>query len=200
VNRPGNDVFPSHRYRIALTIAIILFLITLTAAILIIIIASAREADRESTFEVTLTAAFNELRQMQTAIFDTPTPAPTLVFGQYPFALASDSPHYSAAAGCTGQVLVGRVLDQNGNPIDGFEVRVWGDYVIPAQTVQTGQLVGQNRGRWMLALENVANRRVWVQLTAANRYFSAPVEIVFAGGDCARAQAEVVFQQSAPLP
>jgi hypothetical protein len=200
VNRSGNDVFSSHRYRIALTIAIVLLLLALTAAILIIIIASAREADRESTFEVTLTAAFNELHQMQTAIFDTPTPAPTLVYGQYPFALAPDSPHYSAAVGCTSQVLVGQVLDQNGDPVDGFEVQVWGDYVTPAQTVQTGQLAGQNTGRWMLALENVANRRVWVQLTAANRYFSAPVEIVFADDDCARTQVEVVFQQSAALP
>jgi hypothetical protein len=198
VNRSGDDVFPSHRYRIALTIAIILFLITLTSAILIIIIASAREADRESIFEVTLTAAFNELHQMQTDVFDTPTPAPTLVYGQYPFGLASDSPRYSAAPACTGQVLVGRVLNQDGNPVDGFEVRVWGDYMGP-QTVQTGPLASQGMGRWTLILERVINRRVWVQLTAADRYLSAPVEIVFAGGDCTQDQAEVVFQQTAPL-
>jgi hypothetical protein len=198
VNRPGNDVFPSHRYRIALTIAIILFLITLTAAILIIIIASAREADRETMFEITLTAAFTELHQMQTAVLDTPTPAPTLVYGQYPFGLAADSPRYSASPGCIGQVLAGRVLNQDGKPVDGFEVRVWGDYM-SSQTVQTGPLAGQGTGRWTLIVERVANRRVWVQLTAADRYLSAPVEIVFAGGDCAQDQVEVVFQQTAPL-
>lgn len=198
MNRLGDDAFPSHRYRIALTIAIVLFLITLTAAILIIIIASAREADRESIFEITLTAAFNELHQMQTDVFDTPTPAPTLVYGQYPFGLAPDSPRYSAAPACTGQVLVGRVLDQDGNPVDGFDVQVWGDYTGP-QTVQTGPLAGQGPGRWALILERVNNRRVWVQLTAAGRYLSAPVEIVFAGDDCTQDQVEVVFQQIAPL-
>ena len=199
MNRAANDVFSNQRYRVALTVAIILFLLTLTAAIVIIIIASAREADRENTFEVTLTAAFNELHATQTAAFDTPTLAPTLVYGQYPFGLASDSPHYSAAPVCAGQVLMGRVLDQEGNPADGFEVQVWGDYVDPPQTLQTGQLAGQDQGRWTLTLEGVVNRRVWVQLTAADRYFSGPVEIVFADGDCTRNQVEVVFQQRAPL-
>jgi hypothetical protein len=198
VNR-SDDVFSNQRYRVALTIAIILFLLTLTAAIVIIIIASAREADRENMFEVTLTAAFNELHATQTAAFDTPTPAPTLVYGQYPFALAPDSPHYSASPACVGQVVTGRVLDEGGNPVDGFQVQVWGDYAVPPQTLPTGQLAGQDRGHWTLTLEGVVNRRVWVQLTAADRYFSGPLEIVFAGGDCTRNQVEVVFQQIAPL-
>ena len=199
MNRSAGDVFSNQRYRVALTVAIMLFLLTLTAAIVIIIIASAREADRENMFAVTLTAAFNELHATQTAAFNTPTPAPTLVYGEYPFGLAPDSPHYSASSACIGQVLMGSVLDQEGNPADGFDVQVWGDYAVPPQTLATGQLAGQDTGHWALTLEGVVNRRVWVQLTAADRYFSGPVEIVFADGDCSRNQVEVVFQQRAPL-
>ncbi len=43
------------------------------------------------------------------------------------------------------------------------------------------------------------NRRVWVQITAANRILSAPVEIVFDASNCEQNRVEIVFEQIAPL-
>ena len=197
MNPPDSSIYSSRSYKIALTVAVLLFLVTLTAAIVIIIITSAREHDREAEFEITLTAAAEKLHEAQTAVADTPTPAPELTYGTYPFA-RSGSPTYAAASNCALQVLTGRVLDGEDNPIDGFEVRVWGDYLAP-QTVLTGEIVQQERGRWTLALEDTVNRRVWVQIAAVDRYLSSPVELVLGADDCSHNQVEVVFKQAAPL-
>ena len=197
MNPPDSSIYSSRSYKIALTVAVLLFLVTLTAAIVIIIITSAREHDREAEFEITLTAAAEKLHEAQTAVADTPTPAPELTYGNYPFAL-SGSPAYTAGGDCTHHILTGQVLDSEDNPIDGFEVRVWGDYLAP-QTVLTGEIVQQERGRWTLVPEDTVNRRVWVQIAAADRYLSAPVELVLGADDCDHNQVEVVFKQVAAL-
>ncbi len=185
-------------YRIALTVAIVLFLLTLTAAVILLIITSGRDQTLEEQFRVTLTAAFAGVNQTQTALAVSPTPAPTVVYGQFPFAPAVDSPAYSATATCDQQVLAGQVVDDTGSPTDAFDVRAWGDFT-PLQTVPTGRVGGNPPGQWSLPLGGMLHRRVWVQLVAGDRHFSAPVEVVFDQTDCARNRAEVVFLQVAPL-
>ncbi len=192
------DSSPSRRYTIMLTAAIVLFLVTLTIAIMIIIIANARETDREAEIEVTLTAAFAQIDQLQTVAAPGSTTAPQVVPGEYAFAPVDRTPLYAAAAQCDVHLLTGQVIDQDGAPLDGFVIWVWGDYLDPQRTM-TGEIAQQPAGSWLLALEGNINRRVWVQMIADRRYVSAPVEIVFEAGDCTQNHASVTLQQIAPL-
>lgn len=192
----NQDLYPNRPYKTAFTVAVLLFLATLTTATLVIIIANARD---ENQIELTLTSAFDRLSQTETALASTSTPAPRLVFGRFPFALGeSDSMVYSAAETCEQQRLIGRIFDQQGEPTDAFRIAVWGDY-LPLEFLTTGAAVQQAKGQWLLRLNNITNRRLWVQVMAAERYVSAPVEIVFSAGDCEHNQVEIVFQQIAPL-
>jgi hypothetical protein len=196
--KPSREsVAPTRTYTIALTIAIILFLGTLTAVIVLIMISNAREQEREDEFEVTLTSVFADVSQTQTALAITPVAPPAVVLGEYFFERA-EPPSYAAAPACTSQVVTGRVLDQDEQPTDGFQVLVWGDFA-PTRTLLTGEVVGQDKGQWWLAFGDMINRRVWVQIVVGERHFSAPVEIVFDEADCAHNLAEVVFRQIAPL-
>lgn len=196
---PTRDSFaPSHTYKVSLAAAVLLFFATLTIAVIAIIIANARERNREEEFDSTLTAVWQRIDATQTALAITPTPGPAVVYGEYAFTLAPESPAYGAGDTCDVQVVAGRVQDQQGQPIDGFSVLVWGDYT-PAQTVQTGELTGEPRGYWALTLAPDVRRRVWVQLTGENRFFSAPVEIIFDNPGCDHNRVEIVFQQIAPL-
>jgi hypothetical protein len=192
------DVFTSRPYKIALTAAIVLFLVALTATILIIILTSARRETRETEFDITLTAVNSEIVRMQTAAAVTATPAPVLTPNVYPIELAPGSPKVSAALACDGLYLIGQIRDQDDQPVDGFSVRVWGDY-LPQQTALTGQVARQERGRWTLPLVGKINRRVWVQVWAADRFLSAPVEIVYDSANCTRNRVEITFRQTTPL-
>jgi hypothetical protein len=176
----------------------VLFLATLTAAVLLILLSNAREEDRELEFEITLSAVFDRLNQAGTAAAMTPTPAPPLVYGRYPFALRAGSPAYSAAETCDEYILAGSVFDQQGEPTDAFRIMVWGDYVGP-QFALTGEVAHQPKGRWTLPLDGMVNRRLWVQLLAAEHYVSAPVEIVLDADNCDQNQVELTFEQTAPL-
>jgi hypothetical protein len=193
-----NTPRPSRLYMLWLTVATLLFLLTLTIGIILIIIGNARIDRREDEYHTTLTAVFSDLRQTETALITTSTPAPPVTPGYYVFALAPDSPTYSAAPTCDLQVLSGLVLDDGSQPVDRYTVVVWGDYT-SRQTVLTGQVAGQDRGRWMLPLPGMLHRRVWVQLTAGDRYFSAPTEIVFDQNACDRNRVEIILEQVAPL-
>lgn len=188
-----DPVRSSRPYQIGLTIAIILFLLTLTAGITIIIIANARDERREDEFTLTLTSVFADLNQTQTA--STPAAAPPVVLGEYAFTAA---PVYSEAETCDNQTVSGLVLDLNSEPIDRYTVLVWGDNT-PSQSVLTGEISGQENGRWSLPLSGMIHRRVWVQLLAEGRYFSAPIEVIFTEGDCTHNHAEIVFEQVTPL-
>ncbi len=187
----SNDLTSSRPYRIALTSAVLLFLATLTVAILAILIARAREEDRQAEFSLTLTAVFNERDQTNpVGGTGTATPAPPVEAGRYPFVLDTD-PVYSAAETCDHQIVTGSVLDQEGNPIDVFQVKVWGDYS-PLVFLRIGEV---EPGWWGVRLDGMVNRRVWVQLVYENRYLSAPVEIVLAGENCDQNRVEVDFKQ-----
>ncbi|MBI5958622.1 MAG: hypothetical protein HY866_07805 [Chloroflexi bacterium] len=192
------NVFTSRPYKIALTATLVLLFITVTAAILIIILNSARSETRETEFDLTLTDVNHTIAQMQTAAAVTPTPAPRLTYGIYPFELASGSPKYSAALACDGVYLLGQVVDQEGEPVNGFSVRVWGDYLTP-QTALTGEIARQDRGRWALPLVGKVNRRLWAQMWIADRFLSAPVEIVYDAQDCTHNRVEINFRQVLPL-
>lgn len=192
-----NPVYANRTYKIALTIAVMLLAAMITVTVLVIILARARDEDRESRVELTLTAAYADLHLRQTAaVLDTPTPAPAVTPGVYAFEAAS--PDYLGALSCEAQLVNGQVLNPDGEPRDDLAVMVWGDYLVP-QTLATGEIAGLEPGMWSLGLGKVANRRVWVQLISGGRYFSAPVEIVFAAGDCQRNQAHVEFRQVVPL-
>jgi hypothetical protein len=193
-----NDVYSSRPYKVAFTVSVLLFLATLTAAVLVIIIANARDEGHVSQLETTLTAVFDRVSQTETALAATPTPAPPLVFGRFPFALGGGRLVYTAAETCEQQVLDGYVYDQQDNPTDAFRIAVWGDYLSP-QILSTGAAVQQDDGQWMLQLNDPVNRRLWVQVMAAERYVSAPVEVVFSAGDCAQNRVQVLFVQIAPL-
>jgi hypothetical protein len=193
-----NDLYSSRPYKVAFTVAVLLFLATLTAAVLVIIIANARDEGRESELEITLTAVFERVSQTETALAATPTSAPPLVYGRFPFALRGGSLVYSPAETCDQQLLTGYVFDQQGDPTDTFRITVWGDYITP-QFLATGAAVQQGEGQWNLRLTDTANRRLWVQIMAAERYISAPVEVVFSAGDCEHNRVEIVFEQIAPL-
>lgn len=169
----------------------LLFLATLTVAILAILIARAREENRQAEFSLTLTAVFTERAQANApGGTGTATPAPRVEAGRYPFALTTD-PVYSAAETCDHQIVTGSVVDQEGDPIDAFQVKVWGDYS-PLVFLRIGEV---EPGWWGVRLDGMVNRRVWVQLVYENRYLSAPVEIVFAGEDCEQNRVEVDFKQ-----
>jgi hypothetical protein len=193
------DQFRSSRpYRIALTIATVLLLLTLTAVIALSIVANAEQNRLEDEFKLTLTGVYANLHQTETAVALTTIIAPPGVLGEYSFRPSADSPVYSAGESCDAQTVTGQVVNQDSRPVDGFTVMVWGDNT-PLQTTSTGEIAGLDSGRWSFALNGVIHRRVWVQLTAQNRYFSAPVEVIFAAGDCTRSRAEIVFEQVAPL-
>jgi hypothetical protein len=200
VNQSRTDLVASasRPYRIALTGAALLFVALLTATILIILIANARQESLEEEVAITLTAAFASVSHTQTAVAITPTPAPLPVAGEYAFAALPDSPTYSAAATCDHQEIAGEARDASGQPLDGFGVRVWGDYLTPQWTL-TGPAAQQPPGHWTLTLDGVVNRRVWAQLTLGERYLSAPVEIVFEAAGCDQNRADVIFAQIAPL-
>ncbi len=186
---------PSRTYTVALTASVLLFLATLTVVVVVILIANAREDEREDEFELTLTGVYHaglEARDIQT-----PTAAPAVTSGAYAFAPAAD-PAYQAAPSCDRQMLVGQIVDQDGQPVDGFDVWVWGDYTAP-QVAQTGPLAQRARGEWVVTLPGMVNRRVWVQVQGGERYLSAPVEVVFAGAGCDRNRADITFAQVAPL-
>jgi hypothetical protein len=126
------------------------------------------------------------------------TPAPHVEPGQFPFALDASSPLYAAAETCDQQVIAGRMLDQDGDPADAYQVLVWGDDVEP-QILYTGELAGLPSGEWQIALAGMVNRRLWAQVSAAGRYLSAPVEIVLNAEDCERNRVELTFEQTGPL-
>lgn len=193
---PAQDVFSSRPYKIALTIAVVLFLVVLTTSVLILILVSARDKSRRNEFEITLTAVVRSFQGTPRADI-TPTPAPELTYGSYPFVLGG-SPVFSPATGCQGEHLSGQVLDQQGKPIDSLTVLVWGDY-FETQSLSTGEIAHQDQGRWKLDLQDRANRRLWVQIVGGSRYLSAPVEIVFDAARCDQGQVEIVFRQAGPL-
>lgn len=202
-SRPTNDatVFASERYKAAFTIAMMLFLVTLTMAILVLILASAREEDRESQFETTLTAVYSEIQQTGTANVDptaTPPAVPAPVSGQYPITLDAESPVFSGREPCTAQHVSGQVRDADGMLTDAFSVQIWGDF-FDTRTLQTGELGGFDTGEWELALDGMRNRRVFVQIMGADRYLSAPVEIIFTAEDCDANRARLYFFQTGPL-
>jgi hypothetical protein len=194
------DIFSSRPYKIALTVAIVLLLVTLTSSIVIILIADARQEDRETAFNQTLTAVYGEVGATQTSL----APLAADEAGDaYAFALVGDGVTLTEGPGCAHQYVFGQVLSLDpatagGVAVDAVSVRIWGDYMA-AQTVSTGVDVGQEPGHWRLALEGTLNRRVWVQLGLDDRLVSAPVPVRFAAGDCDHTEAMLVFQQIAPL-
>jgi hypothetical protein len=190
VPQRSDDLTSNRIYRIALTSAVLLFLATLTMAVLAILIARAREEDRQAEFSSTLTAVFDNSQPTGTAKVGTATPAPPVTLGNFPFEMQGD-PVYSAAETCDQQDVTGTVLDQNGDPKDEFQVKVWGDYS-PLVFLRIGEV---EPGWWGLRLDGMLNRRVWVQLVYESRYLSAPVEIVFAGDNCEQNRVEVDFRQ-----
>jgi hypothetical protein len=198
MSQPVADVHSSRRYKIALAGAVLLFMATLTLTIVVALIASARQQDREAELEMTLTAAFAGLNQTEMARAVSPTPAPILTYGRFPFALRDGSPAYQAAENCDQQILGGSVLDQDGEPTDAFQALIWGDF-FTTQVVSTGEVAQQAKGEWRLELSGMVNRRLWAQLIAGGRYLSAPVEIVFGAGNCDQNRVDVTFSQVAPL-
>lgn len=192
------DAYPSRTYKMSLTVAGLLFLGTLTLAAIVILIANARNQSREEEHESTLTAVWSEVVATQTAIAVTPPPGPTVIAGQYAFAPVPDSPVYLGDSTCEEQILTGEVLDRDGVPSDAYRLLVWGDYLAP-QTIPTGELAGQRRGRWRLEFPLGVNRRVWVQVIGGDRFLSAPVEVIFDADACAQSAIEVTFQQIAPV-
>lgn len=190
---------PIHRaYRNALAIALILFFFTLTGAIILAIITSARENEREDAFNATVTAVVYAAEQTLAARATPPTPAPAIRPGEYAFAVDPSSPRYERSDLPTSQVVHGQVLDVDGQPEDRFSIVLWGDYT-PPQTIVTGEIAELEAGRWAVSLEGRVNRRVWVQLSAGDRYLSAPVEIVLEEANPERSAAEVIFRQVRPL-
>lgn len=191
---PLDARFYNRRYRAWLTVTGLLSLATLTLSIIVIIIARARDVDREADFEVTLTAVWQAALAQPVNTASTPTAAPLTVPGVYPFVLTDDVPVYGAGETCDQQVLTGRVTDLAGSPTDAFSIRVWGDYT-RLRNLLTGALADEAPGVWRLVVPDAANRRLWVQLAAADRYLSAPVEVVFVAGECDRNRAQIDFQQ-----
>lgn len=185
-------------YRRALAVALTMCFVTLTGAIILAIISSARESEREAQFNATVTAIVSAAEQTLVARETPPTTAPQIQPGVYPFEPDPSSPRYGRSELPTSQVVYGQVLDADGQPEDRFTVIVWGDYT-PPQTVSVGEIAEQEAGHWALALEGRVNRRLWVQLSAGERYLSAPVEIVLSESNPARSAAEVIFRQVGTL-
>jgi hypothetical protein len=183
---------------------VLLLLATLTAVALLALLANAQEERRASDFTATLTALAPGLIFAQSDLAPSPEPGTTLVPGQFPFTLGSASPAFDRGDSCAEQVVAGIIVDSSGQPTDAFTLLAWGDYVAP-RLLLTGEIAGYEVGQWRLAVPGDINRRVWVQMMAAGRYLSAPVEIVFGAGDCDRSRATVIFEQhnalsSAPSP
>jgi len=197
VSEPTPVISYSRSYKIALTIAIGLFLVLLTGSILILILVNSREENRQSEFAITLTAVIHEVQSTQTAAAYTPTPAPPLTPGVYPFTL-DGNPVYLEGPDCSGQVVSGDVLDLNGAPTDSFQVSMWGDF-LARQIILTGEIERHADGHWSLALDRMVNRRLWVQVTAGDRYLSAPVEVVLDAAGCDRNRVEIIFRQTGAL-
>jgi hypothetical protein len=197
----ADTIYTSQRYRLMLRTAAILLLITLTISITVIIISHDDETEREATFDSTLTAVFDDVQGAATARADlvrTPQDAAPLTAHEYPFAPVDSAPIYADGASCDRQVLGGIVFDSDRTPTDALNVRVWGDYIEP-RTLLTGALTGHKDGAWSVVLDGGINRRVFVQLAAAGRYLSPPVEVVFPAEDCDRMHATLDFEQVAPL-
>ncbi|NDJ76788.1 MAG: hypothetical protein GYB65_11060 [Chloroflexi bacterium] len=186
---------PSRAYMIGLTTAILLFLATLTTVVITILIARARQTEREDEFDLTMTAVYATMRELERAVVEVPT-APEITPGVYAFEVQG-SPAYSAAEVCDGQTLTGRILDADGSPTDAVTVRVWGDFT-PDRVVDTGPVVGLEPGEWRLTLAGMVNRRVWVQLTVGEQYVSAPVAAVFSEEGCDANTASITFRQVTP--
>ena len=185
---------PSPTYMIGFALAVVLFIVTITAGLVVVIIDSAREEERQAEFAATLTA----VAAAEGSIGGTPLPeAGPPTPGQYLFAVPEGGLSYSAAPDCAQQIA-GQVRDPDGQPLDQLSVVVWGDYT-PQRILPTGSLAGQDPGQFELALDDVRNRRVWVQLLSGARYVSPPVEIVFSEAGRERSRAAVVFEQIAPL-
>jgi len=185
-------------YRNALAIALVLFFVTLTGAIILAIITSARQTEREDAFSATVTAVVSSAEQTLAARDIPPTPAPAIQPGEYAFAVDPPGPRYGPSDLPTSQVVRGQVLDAEGQPEDRFSIVLWGDYT-PQQTLATGEMAEMEAGHWAVSLEGQVNRRVWVQLTAGDRYLSAPIEIVFEEANPARSAADVTLRQVRPL-
>jgi hypothetical protein len=196
LNYDESTTFTSHRYRVWLTIAVLLFLITLTTVVVLIIIGNARAETREEEFENTLTAVWSDISATQTALVESATPAPVVIAGQFDFVPAAGSPAYSGLPICDRQVVAGRVSDQDGLPLDGFDLYVWGDFITP-RIVATGPVTGHEPGQWTLTFSNMLNRRVWVQVVAGDRHLSMPVEVIFSREDCSRNRADIIFERTA---
>lgn len=192
---PAEPVRPSRLYMMSLTAAILLLSVMITILMVLVIIRDTDNDDSETSR--LLTAAFADASQTQTALAITPTPAPPVSPGVFAFQ-AADSPNYDAAPSCNRQIVTGLILNSDGQPTDAFSVQVWGDYT-SLSLAMTGPVAGQHSGHWSMPLGGMLNRRLWVQVTAGGRVFSAPVEIVFDRTDCAHNQAELTFQQVAPI-
>lgn len=184
----------SRPYRLMLGGTVLLLLATLTAVALLILLANAQEERQESDFTATLTALAPSMYFAQSDLVPSPEPGAMLVPGQFPFALGTESLSPAPGDSCAEQVVTGSILDNSGQPTDAFSVLVWGDFVSP-RLLLTGEIAGLETGQWRLVVPGDINRRVWVQMTAAGRYLSAPVEIVFSAGDCDHSQVSLIFEQ-----
>lgn len=182
----------SNRYKNALAVVFVLFLALLTSTILLIILSSSSRRNLEEEYELTLTAVMTDITQQKTAIAITPTPVPRPIAGHYPFQLHNESVTFTASGDCTQQVVSGHVLNTAGDPVDGLQVLIWGDYT-PAQIGQTGRVAGLPTGSWQVNLPGTINRRLWVQLTDGARFLSDPVEFIFERENCAQNQAAITF-------
>lgn len=183
---------PSPAYRLALSGAALLFLAMLTIALLILLLDNARQDNQQAGFTATLTAIATDLSfepvQPPETLGDTP-----LVAGQFPFALHDGAVTYGAGSTCDVQEIGGQVTGEDGQPTDALALLVWGDYVAP-RLVLTGEIAGYPPGRWGTTLPGNVPRRVWAQVTGAGQMLSAPVEVVFNGGNCAQNAAQIIFE------
>lgn len=195
--KPVSTARRSSTYMFALTAALLMMFLLFTSAIVLIIVGRAGDKKKDREFNITLTSIYADVNATNAARIVTPTPAPPITQGEYLFAPDAD-PVFSALESCTAQIVSGQVLDNEGNPTDRYTVLVWGDF-LPTTPITTGELSGEGEGRWTLVLNGMVNRRLWAQITAGNRYFSAPVEIVFDQAACDRNHVDIVFRQIAPL-
>ncbi len=181
---------------VALSAALLMMFLLFTGVIVLIIVGRAGDKKKDEEFTVTLTSIYADVNATDAARIVTPTNAPPITPGAYIFALDAD-PAYSGTESCSAQIVTGQVLDSDGNPTDRYTVLIWGDF-LPDTPITTGELSGEAEGKWTLVLNGMVNRRLWVQITAGNRYFSAPVEIVLDQTACDRNRVELTFRQIAP--
>lgn len=185
-------VSPSRAYRLMLSGVVLLLLAMLTVALLIILLANARERNQQADFAATLTAIATDLSFGQVNASLSAGDAPP-VAGQYAFALRGGAVTYRAGSTCEVQEMGGQIVGSDGQPTDAFALLVWGDYLAP-RLLLTGEVAGYPPGLWGMTLPGDVHRRLWVQVTGAGRTLSAPVEVIFNAGDCARNAAEVTFE------